>query len=45
MKLKRDDRKVITIAYLITESCNNTELLSLIMLLIGEYFRKEKKKC
>jgi hypothetical protein len=37
--MKSDDSKVFAISYLVMESLNRKELLKVILLLIGEYFR------
>lgn len=36
--MKCDDKKVLAMSYMLTESLNHKELLRVIMLLIGEYF-------
>ena len=38
-----DDEKVLTVSYLTTASLNHKELLKVIILLIGEYFRESEK--
>ena len=39
--MKCDDKKVLAISYMLTESLNHKELLKVIVLLIGEYFREK----
>lgn len=39
--MKCDDKKVLAMSYMLTESLNHKELLKVIVLLIGEYFREE----
>lgn len=41
--MKCDDKKVLTMSYMLTESLNHKELLKVIVLLIGEYFREKKE--
>lgn len=41
--MKCDDNKVLTMSYMLTESLNRKELLKVIILLIGEYFRKVRR--
>jgi hypothetical protein len=36
-----DDKKVLAMSYMLTESLNHKELLKVIVLLIGEYFREK----
>lgn len=38
--MKANDNKVLAVSYLLTEALNRKELLKVICLLIGEYFRK-----
>lgn len=40
--MKCDDNKILTMSYLIIESVNRKELLKVIILLIGEYFRESE---
>lgn len=40
--MKCDDKKVLTTAYLLTESMTKKELLKLILLLISVYFEEIK---
>lgn len=40
--MKCDDKKVLAIAFMLSESLNHKELLKVIMLLIGEYFRESE---
>ena len=40
--MKCDDQKVLVMSYLLTESLNRKELLKMIVLLIGEYFRESE---
>lgn len=42
--LKCDDKKVLVMSYLLFESLNRKELLKMIILLIGEYFRESEDK-
>lgn len=44
MKLKCDNTKVLAMSYMLTESLNHKELLKVIVLLIGEYFRESEDK-
>lgn len=44
MKLKCDNNKVLAMSYMLTESLNRKELLKVIVLLIGEYFRESEDK-
>ena len=39
--MKCDDKKVLAMSYMLTESLNHKEPLKMIVLLIGEYFREE----
>lgn len=41
--MKCDDNKVLVMSYLLTESLNRKELLKIIVLLIGEYFRESEE--
>jgi hypothetical protein len=41
--MKCDNDKIITMSYLLTESLNHEELLKMIVLLIGVYFREKAK--
>lgn len=41
--MKCDDNKVLVMSYLLTESLNRKELLKMILLLIGEYFRESEE--
>jgi hypothetical protein len=41
--MKTDERKVLAMAYLLSESLNRRELLMVILLLIGEYEREAKE--
>lgn len=38
--MKCDNQKVLVVSYMLTESLNRKELLKVIILLIGEYFRE-----
>lgn len=40
-KMKCDDKKVLVMSYMLTESLNHKELLKVIVLLISEYFREK----
>lgn len=40
--MKCDNQKVLTVSYMLTESLNRKELLKVIVLLIGEYFRESE---
>lgn len=40
--MKCNNQKVLTMSYMITESLNRKELLKVIILLIGEYFRESE---
>lgn len=40
--MKTDDNKILAISYLLTETLNRKELLKVILLLTGEYFREVK---
>ena len=40
--MKCDYQKVLTMSYMVTESLNRKELLKVIILLIGEYFRESE---
>lgn len=42
--MKCDNQKVLAMSYLLTESLNHKELLKVIVLLIGEYFRESEDK-
>ena len=42
--MKCDNNKIIAMSYLLTESLNREELLKMIVLLIGEYFRESEDK-
>lgn len=42
MKIKCDNDKILAMAYMLTESLNRKELLKMIVLLIGEYFRESE---
>ena len=42
MKLKCDDKKVLTITWLLTDTLNEKELLKTILLLISWYFRERE---
>ena len=42
MKMKCDNNKVLAMSYMLTESLNHKELLKVIVLLIGEYFRESE---
>lgn len=44
MKLKCDNTKVLAMSYMLAESLNHKELLKVIVLLIGEYFRESEDK-
>lgn len=44
MKMKCDNNKVLAMSYMLTESLNRNELLKVIVLLIGEYFRESEDK-
>ena len=41
--MKCDDQKVLVMSYLLIESLNRKELLKMIVLLIGEYFRESEE--
>lgn len=41
--MKCDDNKALVMSYLLTESLNRKELLKIIVLLIGEYFRESEE--
>jgi hypothetical protein len=40
--MKCDNQKVLIVSYMLTESLNRKELLKVIVLLIGEYFRESE---
>ena len=40
--MKCNNQKVLTMSYMLTESLNRKELLKVIILLIGEYFRESE---
>lgn len=40
--MKCDNKKVLAMSYILTESLNHKELLKMIVLLIGEYFRESE---
>lgn len=40
--MKCDNQKVLAMSYMLTESLNRKELLKVIILLVGEYFRESK---
>lgn len=40
--MKTDNQKILAMSYLLTESLNRKELLKMIVLLIGEYFRESE---
>lgn len=42
--MKCDNTKVLAMSYMLTESLNRKELLKMIVLLIGEYFRESEDK-
>lgn len=42
--MKCDNQKVLVMSYLLTEGLNHKELLKVIVLLIGEYFRESEDK-
>jgi hypothetical protein len=42
--MKSDNNKIITMSYLLLESLNRKELLKVIVLLIGEYFRESEER-
>ena len=42
--MKCDNKKVLAMSYILTESLNRKELLKMIVLLIGEYFRESEDK-
>lgn len=42
-KMKCDDTKILAMSYLLTKSLNRKELLKMIVLLIGEYFRESEE--
>lgn len=44
MKIKSDDKKVLTITYLLTDTLNEKELLKVILLLTSWYFREREDK-
>lgn len=41
--MKCDDKKILAMSYLITESLNRKELLKVIILLISVYFKEVKE--
>ena len=41
--MKCDNQKILVMSYLLTESLNRKELLKMIVLLIGEYFRESEE--
>ena len=41
--MKCDNKKVLAVSYILTESLNRKELLKMIVLLIGEYFRESEE--
>lgn len=42
--MKCNNKKVLAMSYILTESLNRKELLKMIVLLIGEYFRGSEVK-
>lgn len=40
--MKCNNQKVLAMSYMLTESLNRKELLKVIILLIGEYFRESE---
>lgn len=40
--MKCDNNKILAMSYLLTESLNREELLKMVVLLIGEYFRESE---
>ena len=42
--MKCDNQKVLAVSYMLTRSLNRKELLKVIVLLIGEYFRESEDK-
>lgn len=42
--MKCNNQKVLVMSYMLTESLNRKELLKVIVLLIGEYFRESEVK-
>ena len=42
--MKCDNTKVLTMSYMLLESLNRKELLKVIVLLIGAYFRESENK-
>jgi hypothetical protein len=42
--MKCDNNKVLAMSYMLTESLNRKELLKVIFLLIGEYFRESEDR-
>ncbi len=42
--MKCDNNKVLAMSYTLTESLNRKELLKVIVLLIGEYFRESEEE-
>ena len=43
IKMKCDNQKILVMSYLMTESLNRKELLKMIVMLIGEYFRESEE--
>jgi hypothetical protein len=42
--MKCNNNKVLAMSYMLTESLNRMELLEVIILLIGEYFRESEEQ-
>ena len=42
--MKCNDKKVLAMSYILAESLNRKELLKMIVMLIGEYFRERGGK-
>jgi hypothetical protein len=42
--MKCNNNKVLAMSYMLTESLNRMELLKVIILLIGEYFRESEEQ-
>ena len=40
--MKCNNQKVLTMSYMLTESLNRKELIKVIILLIGEYFKESE---
>lgn len=42
--MKCDNQKVLVVSYMLIQGLNRKELLKVIVLLIGEYFRESEEK-